>query len=62
MEGCGKAAEMLDAADKALDELRCDAIRWRFYSTKVAAILNIPLEQFEREIDGAIARQRKAGE
>ena len=62
MTGQGKAAAMIDDADKALDKLRLDAARWRFYSVRVAALLNIPLEEFEREVDGAISDQAGATE
>ncbi|WP_153785296.1 hypothetical protein [Pseudomonas sp. EMN2] len=62
MDDQGKAAAIIDDAEKALDELRLNASRWRFYSAKVAAILNISIEEFEREVDGAMAAQGKADE
>lgn len=53
---------MFDDADKALDEMRRDVARWRFYSARVAALLGVSLEEFEREIDGAISDEGKAAE
>ena len=37
-----------------------DALRWRYYAARVAAMLGVSIEQMAREVDDAIERDRAA--
>lgn len=49
-----RASELFDAADKELAAMSRDALRWRYYAARVAAMLGVSIEQMAREVDDAI--------
>jgi len=55
-----RASELFDAADKELAAMSQDALRWRYYAARVAAMLGVSIEQMAREVDDAIERDRAA--
>jgi bacteriorhodopsin len=54
------AAALFDAADKELAAMSQDAQRWRYYASRVAAMLGVSIEQMAREVDDAIERDRES--
>lgn len=52
----GYAEGMVQVAASELETLRANSARWVYYAQRVADQVGISLEQMEREVDDAIAR------
>lgn len=59
-EDC-RAEALYAEAEHALDTMRQDAQRWRYYASRVALMLGTTVEQMAVEIDAAIATSNRAG-
>ncbi|EMG2118088.1 hypothetical protein ACV344_29765 [Pseudomonas aeruginosa] len=55
-----RAAALFAEAELALDTMRRDAERWRYYAGRVAFKLGITIEEMAIEIDTAIATSNRA--